>query len=113
MGQLNLANADLIKYQNILSALYNILEETNNSPQANIILDVQNALNKKNYNDIRKVLNSVDMWGGAGAVWEVYIDNEIQEKKFKQEIIKLIDLMEETNLLGSGIKRIKKILKED
>lgn len=62
-------------------------------------------------NEFVKATNSLDMWGGSGAVWEVYIGAAEEAKTFESEMVKLIDLMEESNILGSGIKPIRRIFK--
>ena len=49
------------------------------------------------------------MWGGSGAVWEVYIENKVEAKVFEKEIINLINLMEKSKILGRGKKPNKKI----
>ena len=53
------------------------------------------------------------MWGGSGAVWEIYIEDEIYYRKFQIEIINLINLMEDINILGKGIKLIRKLFQND
>lgn len=70
-------------------------------------------LAERNFAKFIKVINSVDMWGGAGAVWEVNFDNKADANKFEDNIIKLIDLMDRTNILGKGIKQIRTIFKKN
>jgi len=60
-----------------------------------------------------KLINGVDMWGGAGAVWEAYIENEEKQRKFEKEMLLLIELMKRTNIMGSGAKSIEKIFKKN
>jgi hypothetical protein len=58
-------------------------------------------------------INSVNMWGGSGAVWEVYFENQDIQRKFNFEILELINLMEKTKILGSGIKPLKKLFERE
>ena len=44
-------------------------------------------------------MNSVEMWGGFGAVWEVNIENADLQRKFQTVIIDVINIIEETKIL--------------
>lgn len=50
------------------------------------------------------------MWGGSGAVWEVHIADKEIDRKFKRAMFDLIDQMEEYNIMGQGVKRIRQLL---
>ena len=53
------------------------------------------------------------MWGGSGAVWEVYFEDKNLQRKFSFEMLQLINLMEKTKVLGSGIKPLKKLFEKE
>jgi hypothetical protein len=96
-----------------LTRLFQILTKSGLNEHGMVI---QTSLDKLKHNDIEgfiKSINSIDMWGGSGAVWEVYIEDKKEMKNFESEIIKLIDLMEDSKILERGIKPIRKIFKEN
>lgn len=96
-----------------LTKLIQILSEAGLRSQAQVIQTLVNLLNQKKDKEFKKLLNGLDMWGGSGAVWEVHIEDSKIAQEFEIEMIKLIDLMEETKMLGRGIKPIRKIFKEN
>jgi|GEM_PF-1480063 len=83
-------------YAKILLSLSELLVLSQNVGQAAIVNDLIMLLEQGNYNSFLKLINSVDMWGGSGAVWEVGIENKKYEIAFRKEIINLIELMEAT-----------------
>lgn len=93
----------------ILSTLFKLLQEVGHNVQAACIERLIKLLKEENIPSFITVINSVDMWGGSGAVWEVGIENPNQAKKFEYEIISLIDLMENSGIMGNGIKPVRKI----
>jgi hypothetical protein len=100
-------------YDDYMSVLKNINQNllmSDNVAQSKFIESLIDLLRNKNIVDFVKLINGIDMWGGAGAVWEVYIENEEEQKKFEKEILSLIRLMKLTDIMGSGIKPIEKIL---
>lgn len=105
------ANDD--KYIRILSRIFEILNESSNKVQADYIGKILNILKQKDYNKFRFLVNSIDMWGGSGAVWEVYIENKAMAREFEAEIVRLIDLMERTKVLCRGIKPIRKLFRKN
>ena len=62
---------------------------------------------------LKKKLKSVNFWGGAGAVWEVYFEDKKLEKKFNIEMVKLISLMEKSKMSNSSIKPLKKLFERE
>lgn len=108
-----LSDHDLQNYIVILKKILNILSDENLNAQLNIILNLINLIELKRLNEFRETVNGIDMWGGSGAVWEVYIPDKIQALKFESHMIELINLMEATKNLGRGIKPIKKIFMDN
>lgn len=53
------------------------------------------------------------MWGGSGSVWEVHIESQIAAEEFERKILELITLMENTKIIGKGIRPIKTIFEEN
>ena len=99
-----------LEYRNILNGIGEILLRLNFLGQYQVISDLLNLLDKNEDMIFIKELNGVNMWGGADAVWEVGIQEKKDEITFINKLIELIDFMETTNVLGRGIKSIKRIL---
>lgn len=100
-------------YIDTLKNIEEILIKGNHFGQANVVENLMQNLIDENYQTFIKDINSVNMWGGSGAVWEVYFENENQQRNFNFEMVELISLMEKTKVLGSGIKPLKKLFKND
>ena len=99
------------RYLPILTKIFQILNNSNLIGQKEVIKKLIDYIIKEDTIQFVKFINSIDMWGGSGAVWEVYIENEIEAREFENELINIINLMEETNILGKGIKSIRRIFK--
>lgn len=97
----------------ILSKLIQILRKENLTAQTQVVKALVDLLSQRKDEEFVKLLNGLDMWGGSGAVWEVHIEDNHCARKFETEMIKLIDLMGKTKVLGKGIKPIRKIFKEN
>lgn len=97
----------------VLAALAQLLKSSGNDAQSGFIHKLIELYNQNNIGHFVELLNGVDMWGGAGAVWEVYIEDVNKSKEFEKEMVRLINLMEKTKIIGSGIKSIKKIFENN
>jgi len=96
-----------------LTTLMELLKSSGNNAQSDFIYKLIDLLNQNNLSDFVKQINGVDMWGGSGAVWEVYIEDKKVATEFEKEIITLIRLMEKTEIIGKGIKPIKKFFEKN
>lgn len=101
------------EFTSILTRLNEILLNSGNNPQADYVSLLIKLLQLKKYDQFISSINTVDMWGGAGAVWEVYIENKSNEMEFERHIVHLIDTMEKADLSGKRIKRIRKLFTDD
>ena len=109
---LDITESDSDKYLIILSDIAHILVKSELNEQVKIINNLSDLLKQKEYSRFKQSINSIEMWGGAGAVWEVYIEDKDLARMFEKQMINLIDLMEKTKILGRGIKPIKKYLRK-
>src|ERR1700741_4776820 len=88
---LNLVIDEQQNYILILNQLIQCLETSDNHPQARVVERLKEFICEKNVAEFVKLIKGVDMWGGAGAVWEVYIEDPTLAWKFESTIIQLID----------------------
>jgi len=92
--QLNICKEE---FEPILTNIIECLEKNKNKGQAEWVEKIKAALQNNDKMDFLVKL-SVDMWGGAGAVWEVGFKSVQDDKKFILEIIKLTELMENSGI---------------
>ncbi len=95
-----------------LKNIENILRNGKHYAQAELVEKNAVILIDNDYPRFIKEINSINMWGGSGAVWEVYFHEEGLQQKFNIEMLTLIKLMETTKILGNGIKPLKKLFKQ-
>ena len=100
-------------YKKILSKLCVFLKAGTHTDQENYVQKLFDLISQKKIAEFIKSINSVDMWGGAGAVWEVGFEDSNISREFEVEIIQLILLMEKSKILGNGIKPIMKIFEKN
>ncbi len=100
-------------FLSILRTIFQLLNKASHNAQAEFIQKLIGLLEQQNISLFIKLINGVDIWGGAGAVWEVHFENKSDAKIFESEILKLIKLMEQTKILGKGIKPISKIFENN
>jgi len=110
---LELTNADISEYIEILNEIIVSLKQSENNDHAKIVHEILEKLAQNQIDEFISKLNSVEMWGGSGAVWEVFIEDNKLQARFENAIIRLINLMERTQILGGGIKPIRRIFKKN
>lgn len=101
------------KYLDTLKNIEVILRKGEFFGQANVVENLIQNLITEDYQNFIDNINSVNMWGGSGAVWEVYFENQDVQRRFNFEMLELINVMEKTKILGSGIKPLKKLFKRE
>lgn len=103
----------LPKFLIALNKLMYLLSSSENVAQADFVFQLIKLINQKQINQFIKLINGVNMWGGAGAVWEVHIEDKTIMEDYEKVMLEVIQLMEETKIIGKGIKPIKKIFEQN
>ncbi|RIA09721.1 hypothetical protein OE09_1567 [Flavobacteriaceae bacterium MAR_2010_72] len=105
-------NIDKSEFEPVLNRLIDLLNESSNIAQAKWVEKTKSALLCNNIADFKRKINSVDMWGGSGAVWEVGgFKTKLNEREFILEIIKLTELMKSSGLKSNAAQSRSKLLK--
>lgn len=76
--QLNICKEE---FEPILTNIIECLEKNKNNGQAEWVVKIKAALQNNDKKDFLDKLTSVEMWGGAGAVWEVGFKSVQDDKK--------------------------------
>ena len=111
-------NIDLVlvsrqDYIEVFESLIDCLRNGGHNGQANFVEKLKNLIDEGNIASFVEQITSVNMWGGAGAVWEVYFHNANEGKLFQKEMIRLIDLMVKTNISQSRVNSIRTLFDGD
>tara|TARA_B110000091_G_scaffold186056_1_gene206287 strand:+ start:2712 stop:3071 length:360 start_codon:yes stop_codon:yes gene_type:complete len=99
------------EYRELLSKLSSLLKQNKNNGQMEFINKLKLHIENDRFNNFGRDINALDMWGGAGAVWEVYIEDYQLRKEFEITILKLINLMKKSQKLKRRVRYIEKNLK--
>lgn len=89
----------------------NILSENGNEAQERFVGRLKMLLAHGEFEKFHHELNTLSMWGGAGAVWEVYIEDKVRNSKFEHAIVELINLMENSQRIGRNLKSIRRMFR--
>ena len=69
----------------VLENLKNILLKYNYDGQASFLVRILDNVKTRDWLSVKEQLNDVDLWGGSGAVWEVYLSGK-EEGRYLREI---------------------------
>ena len=65
------------------------------------------AADNKNESEFKKLVISRELFGGAGALWEIHIENPIEYKKFNKHFTEYIDLLTRMGIKNGRVKQIR------
>jgi hypothetical protein len=68
------------------------------------------AADNKNELKFKKLVISRELFGGAGALWEIHIENQIEYKKFNKQFTEYIDLLKRMGIKNGRVNQIRKTM---
>lgn len=70
------------------------------------------SADKKNESEFREFVISRELFGGAGALWEIYIENPTEYKKFNKQFSEYVDLLTRMGINNGRVKQIRKTMQK-
>ena len=70
------------------------------------------SADKKNESEFRKLVDSRELFGGAGALWEVHIKNQTEYQKFNKQFSEYVDLLTRMGIRNGRVKQIRKTMQK-
>ena len=68
------------------------------------------SADNKNESEFRKLVVSRELFGGAGALWEIHIDNPTEYRKFNKLFTEYIDLLKRMGIKNGRVNQIRKTM---
>lgn len=101
------------EWNDTLQKIIVLLRDNSHIGQADFVRQIHGALYRNDITDFIKKLNSVDMWGGSGAVWEVgMFKTQNDEKEFELQILRLVKLMKVDGINKGRANSVAKFFKK-
>ncbi len=97
-----------------LTRIVELLRDNGFSPQADAVRKPLGYLSIDDKDNFIKHLLTVDIWGGAGAAWEVYgFPSRQIEKEFETNFIRLVELMRQTGIKNGKADDVASFFRKD
>jgi len=102
------------EWNNTMGKIIVLLSDNSHNAQSEWVREIKESLCSNDKKDFIKKLNSVNMWGGSGAVWEVGNFRTFDEaKEFGKQIIRLVQLMKADKISHGKAKSVSRYFKKE
>jgi hypothetical protein len=72
--------------------------------------EIRLAAENKNESEFRKLVISRELLGGAGALWEIHIENQTEYRKFNSQFCDYLDLISEMGIKHRALRQTRKLM---
>ncbi len=97
----------------LIKEIVSILREFSDNGQADYMDRLFESLSNDDKTKFVDMSKTVNIWGGSGAVWEVWIDDRKKEKDFQNAMIKFARLLNDNGIDNHGISSIKTLFEKE
>jgi len=99
------------RLQNSIYSLQQTLSNTDSLYYIDYLIEILNSLQQRNSTNFEKLVISNELFGGSGALWELYFSDSKQNKTFKSQFCQFIDCLEDLGINNPRIKQVKEGLR--
>ncbi len=72
--------------------------------------EIRIAAENKNESEFRKLVISRELFGGAGALWEIHIENQTEYRKFNSQFCDYLDLISKMGIKHRALRQTRKLM---
>lgn len=95
---------------NVTEKLNDILTKANFFVYTSLLENIKNAAISKNEDEFIELVGNNALFGGAGALWEIYIENEYKRIEFNRLFCSYIDNLKLMGINNNRINQIRQTL---
>ncbi len=96
-----------------INKIIQILREFSHTGQADYMDRLLGSLLNNDKFSFVDMSKTVDIWGGSGAVWEVWIQDRNKEKEFQKAMINFARLLNDNEISNHAISSIKSLFEKE
>jgi hypothetical protein len=105
-------NAQNIKsFDIIINSLIEVLNQSGYNNRINYLEDILESVHEMDLDKYKKFVVNSSLFGGAGALWEIWIEDSILQARFNKLFIDLINEIERTGIYEPRINQIKSYMR--
>lgn len=99
-----------IEFVRIISEIIEVLKYTAHPKQIDFLVRLNDSFERGDFTKSIEDINGVELWGGAGAIWEIEMPDSTGRKKLDGSLISLLKQMKKENILGKRARSIYRML---
>jgi hypothetical protein len=74
------------------------------------LAQIRLAAYNKNESKFKKLVISRELFGGAGALWEIHIENTTEYRKFNDQFCEYLDLISRMGIRHRALRQTRKLM---
>lgn len=94
-------------FEIIINSMIEVLTQSGNSNRTYYLEDILESLKDYDSNKFKDLVISNELFGGAGAYWEIWINDKKLNLKYQKIFIQLIDALEKVGIFNPRIQQVK------
>ena len=106
-SQLDFSEDKIERLQNSIFSLQLILSNTDSLYYNDYLNEILNSAQQRNSQKFAKLVISNELFGGAGALWEIYFSDTSLDKEFKSQFYQFINCIEDLGIRNPRITQVK------
>lgn len=111
-NEINFSQDNVKLLEQITAELKNILITNHFSVYLNQLDDILTAAVSNHYDDFNRAMSVNSLFGGAGALWEIYMPDSAERYKFVNVLCGYIDQLKVMGIKNQRIDQVRELLPE-
>ncbi len=108
---IDFSNENVQRLTKLLDKLGDTLIETNFGNYVDYLSQIRLSTEKHDTENFKRLIISRELFGGAGALWEIWIEDKKSRKLFKKQFCEFMDILLEMGIRDARINQVRKGLK--
>ncbi len=107
---INLSDENVIELRRISDSLGQTLIDNGLGFYVDYLSKIRLAADNKKEKEFKRLVISRELFGGSGALWEIYIEKPTEYRKFIEQFWEYVDLLTRMGIRNGRVRQIQKVI---
>lgn len=107
---INFSDENILELNSTINKLCDIIVNAGFDVYVNLLIEINKSAKEKNEEKFNNLIINSSLFGGAGAMWEIWIENDNMRVKFEKEFCLFVDVIKKMGIKNSRIDQVRGIL---
>lgn len=107
---IDFSSENILELNSTINKLYDIILSAGFEVYVDLLLQIKESAKEKDQEKFKNLIINQSLFGGAGALWEIWIESDDIRVQFEKQFCHFVDVIKKMGIKNNRIEQVREIL---